>query len=171
MIIVLKKTVCANLRSLMVPPSLRLVDKSLSQSPALSPRSMIPSPAMLFNVPYSDDHVVNALCKWMTDGAEGEDSLGGIVALEQLEQHLNLYLSAYAPDARRLAVIVVVKDDDDALLERCKALLERCSESGAAKCSTKGAFRSQIDIRLVTISRILTQSLLPAPSPLRKLFH
>lgn len=53
-------------------------------------------------------------------------------------------------------MVVIVEHGHD--IQEYKAFLERCSDNAADACSAQGAFRSQIDFRLVTINRVSMQS-------------
>lgn len=159
-----------NCRCVMQPPSplaLELPGAPPSEVP------VVPPPLVLIGVPEEVDQVVGTLYRWMTEGAQKENSYAGTVdiaggtKIDLVENYVKDYLTILKINPRRLVVIIVVGDEH---AQESRRRLQKLSEEAAVQCGKKGAFRSQIDFRLMTISRIQSHFQVPTRSPLKSVF-
>lgn len=126
---------------------------------------------MLIHVSKTDDQIVGKLGTWITNGAREEDSFVDAARRTEdgdwLKSQIHTYLTHFESHCRRLTVIIVTEEKQ---ATRWRERLQIYSQQAATVCSEKGAFRSQIDFRLVTVHRIQSEVLHISRSPLRKLF-
>lgn len=123
-------------------------------------------------VPEEDDQLIDKLEEWITSGAKRESSLTnaarGAEHQDWLESHIERYLAHLEKCPRRLTVITVTEEKQ---ASKWRELLHMYSQRAAIVCSDKNIYRSQLDFRLVTISRVQSEIVNTSISPLSKIYR